>query len=852
MIQTVRGLLLTSSIALATTLFVLGYFTFSAAYEKSIREDAQADAQLLARLTFNGMFQLMRTGWNRDQLESYIESLSQTAEGSSAMIDIYRGPVVSELYGPIEQPAPDQAVLQAVGNGRAVELNDSEQIRYVLPLTAGEPCLQCHRNARLGTVLGAVSVTQAIAPLLEAHHSRFTVAGLPAIPITAVAVLVMVAYISRRLSSSITALSSDIDAIDRVADLKHLATRPPALAFEEFQAIGDQISKLTERMRNVAVDRDMLEFEIRLLEKFIITSEVVRDWRDYVSRLLLEINTVLTTCALFSIFKTGNNDYEVEVFWLKQPDATLVTTFEAALRKILLQATLDHAAADCGIRHNVAEPADSFDAFEGTPELQTKSLVISVPKIGGIVGIGLQPDPAEDPARLLVIESVLSTLLNVVGSVKAIHHYTSELEYFATRDPLTKLYNQRIFWELLDNEIARSARHETRFVLLLIDVDNFKSINDSHGHAFGDTFLQGVARALRQAVRPDDLLARYGGDEFVALLPGANVADGSRVAERILACGSKLGTLAPDNSVVRTGFSIGLAAFPDHSTDRKDLFLLADNMLYKAKTESKGQLRVPSPDDLAAAFRAAGERTLQLFTAIEQQTFEPYFQPIVRLADGGIEAYEVLSRLPDESGRIVGADDFVPLAERMGAVHRIDLIVIRKALQRLAETDFTGSIFVNTSPRSLVLDEFIPEIRKIISECGIAPKRIVFEITERETIRHPGVLDHFIGRLTQEGFRLAIDDFGSGFSSFHYLKRFPFDYLKIEGDFVANMLDSERDRAMVRSIAALARELGIRCLAEHVESEAVLEALRELRIDLGQGFHLGLPAPLEGSKVIAQ
>ena len=845
MTRTVRGLLLVTSTLLAAGLFALGYYTFSEAYERSLREDAVADAQLLARVSFNGMFQLMRTGWNRQQLEAFLASLSHAADGSPARIDIYRSPFVTALYGEIEQAPPDPSILQAVRSARPVQKHDDGEVRFVMPLIADTPCLKCHTNATPGAVLGAVSVAQSIGPLIAAHRERFTVAGLPAIPITAVAVLLMVVYISRRLSHSIAALSRDIEAINSVSDLKHLAARPPMLAFTEFAPIGEQISRLTDRLRGVAVDRDMLEFEIRLLEKFIITSEVVRDWRDYVTSLLSEINTILPTYALFSIFKTGPQDYEIEVFWLKRPGPELTASFEQALRRNLLHATLDHSTTGCSIRHNVADPAATLDPDDARTELQTKSLVINAPKIGGIVGIGLQPDPAEDPARLLVIDSVLSTLLNVVGSVKAIHRYTSELEYFATRDPLTKLYNQRIFWELLENEIARAARRETRFVVLLVDVDNFKSINDGHGHAFGDSFLQAVAKALRQSVRPDDIVARYGGDEFIALLPSATISEGSRVAERMLAAGARLDLMAPDNTVVKSGFTIGLAAFPEHARDAKDLFLLADNMLYKAKAESKGQLRVPSTDDLADTFRTAGERTLQLFDAIEARSFVPYFQPIVRLADGEVVAYEVLSRLPRSNG-VLGAEDFVPLAERMGVMYRIDLIVIRKALRQLADSGFTGNIFLNSSPRALVLEEFIPEIRRIVKDIGIDTRRIVFEITERETIRHPEVLDHYISRLTDEGFRLAIDDFGSGFSSFHYLKRFPVDYLKIEGEFVTNMLDSDRDRAMVRSIAALARELGICCLAEHIESDAVLTALSEFDIELGQGFQLGSPQPLPG------
>ncbi|MCB1888228.1 MAG: bifunctional diguanylate cyclase/phosphodiesterase [Rhodocyclaceae bacterium] len=843
MTRTIKGLLAGSSAALATALFLLGYVTFSSVNEQSLRDDAVSDARVLARLTFNGMFQLMRTGWSRHQLDDFLTSLASAADGSPAKIQLFRSERVSELFGPLEQQEPDREILRAMASAQPVEHQSASTVRYVLPLVASDACLQCHTNARSGNVLGAISVSQSIEDLLEDHRRRFTIAGLPAIPLTIAAVLLMVWYISRRMSASIETLSGEIDAIRRVSDLKRLATHAPPLAFAEFEPIGRQISGLTERLRSIAVDRDMLEFEIRLLEKFIITSEVVRDWRAYVASLLAEINTILPSYALFSIFKTGPRDYEVEVFWLQTPADGLRTAFERALRQSLLHATIDHASSECHIRHNISDPSRTLHDGRSEPEVQTKSLVINAPKIGGIVGIGLQPDPAEDPTRLLVIDSVLSTLLNVVGSVKAIHRYASELEYFATRDPLTKLYNQRVFWELLDNEIARSARHDNAFVLLLVDVDNFKSINDGYGHAFGDSYLQRVAALIRDAVRPDDMVARYGGDEFIALLPGASVSDGARAAERILHAAGQLQMLAPDNSVVHTGLSLGLSAFPTHGTERKDLFLLADNMLYRAKSDGRNCLRCPTQDDLALAFREAGERTLHLFSAIEERSFVPHFQPIVRIEDGTIEAYEILSRLPEGSDGLRTAEEFVPLAERMGVMHKIDLIVLRKAFERIAQSDFSGSLFINASPRALVLDEFLPEIRRLAADAAIEPARIVFEITERETIRHPGVLDQFIARLAHDGYRLAIDDFGSGFSSFHYLKRFPVDFLKIEGDFIANMLDNDRDLAMVRSIAALARELGIRCLAEHVESAEIMARLADLRIDLAQGYHVGLPSP---------
>jgi EAL domain-containing protein (putative c-di-GMP-specific phosphodiesterase class I) len=193
------------------------------------------------------------------------------------------------------------------------------------------------------------------------------------------------------------------------------------------------------------------------------------------------------------------------------------------------------------------------------------------------------------------------------------------------------------------------------------------------------------------------------------------------------------------------------------------------------------------------------------------------------------------------NGELMRADQFIEIAEKIGVIHRLDAIVIEAALAKIKDSDYDGYIFFNLSPRALVLSEFARTLRTVVKASGIAPERIVFEITERDTVKNLSLLERFITDLKSEGFGLAIDDFGSGFSSFHYLRRFPFDFLKIEGDFIANMLNSERDRVFVQSITELAKALDIQVVAEFVESAEVLEMLRELKIDFAQGYYIGRP-----------
>jgi len=844
MTRTIRGLLWGTATLLAAALFVFVFTTMHFVQERSIRKDAFEDAEVLARVTFSSMFQLMSTGWTRPQLEAYIAGLDTAVAGSPTRIRIFRGDAVTSLFGAVEQPAADAPVAAALDTGAPSETLDADRARFVYPLPAEQRCLSCHRNARVGTVLGAIDVSQAIGPIISENRERMLLAYLPTIPVSFIAILLVVGYITRRLDRSISALGREISAVNRVSDLRKLATQENHLGFAEFDRINLGIRQMTERLREVAVDRELLEFEIRLLERFIITSEVIRDWREQIGRLLLEIDSVLPSHALFSVFRDDAGEYRIEVFWRHAPTDFARSRMETRLRASVTDATGDDTGS-VPVRHTVADPSRILDDGNvDTMELQTKSLMLAAPRVGGIVGIGVQAGPTDEPSRLLAIEAVLSTLLNVVGSIRAIHRYAGELEFHATRDPLTGLYNQRVFWDLLDAEIARAMRRDQPLGLLLIDLDNFKSINDGYGHATGDVFLKTVAATLKQALRAEDILARYGGDEFVAVLPATPLEETLQVARRILEAIRDARIPAEHGAVLASTISVGIAIFPNHANDAHDLFLLADSMMYRAKAEGRNRLALPSADDLADQFRSAGEHTLRILRATENQRIEPFVQPILDTRSDRIVGVEVLCRLRDETGRLMGAQDFVPAAERLGIMQRIDLIVMRKAFEALRADAFDGLIFVNTSPRSLVMDNFVEQVTGIVARTGIDPGRVVFEITEREALHDATHFDTFIGELRAQGFKLALDDFGSGFSSFQYLKRFPVDFLKIEGEFIANMMNSPTDHSLVSSMVALARELGIRCIAEHVETGPIFERVAEMGIDLAQGYYIGRPRPI--------
>lgn len=841
-VRSIKGLLLVAGFVFSLGMVAVTGVVVSNIYDRSVREDAAEAANSFATLTFNAMFELMSTGWSRQQLERYIEAIQKSVDETHRRIDIYRGPQVSALYGDIQQKVADGAILRALAEGKPIREDIGDVVRVIQPLKATTVCLRCHTNVADGAVLGVIDVQLDVGQQIAKHRERFSLALAPIVPLALIATLVMVLYIQRRLGGSLAALADDIRQVNKVSDLRVLESRQEPLGFSEFQQVGQEIGQLTERIRDIAVDKDMLEFEIRLLEKFVLTSDVIKDWREYVKRLIVDIDSILPAYAMFSIFKIGEEAYDLEVFWRYNPSETTKRSFEACMREALSTTLYFDTGFAVQVSHNVADRSAILpDLSAADIEVQVKSLLVDVPKIGGIVGIGMQPQAEQESSRLLAVQSVLATLLNVVGSVKAIDKYTKELEYYATRDPLTNLYNQRVFWELIDSEVHRSSRHGHKFSLLVIDADNFKSVNDSYGHGVGDVFLQMIVDGIKQAIREDDLLSRYGGDEFVAILPETELEIANQVALRIIDALTKVTMVAPDGAHVTTSVSIGMATYPDHAIESRDLFLFADNMMYRAKAEGKNRVIMPCAEDVIDVFRTLGEKSMLILDAIERRSVMPFYQPIINVKTGVVEAVEVLSRIQLEDGSYMAAEEYVEIAEKMGVMHKLDFIQLEKALIAVKETGYAGYLFLNLSPKALVLNDFVQETRRIVSQFNIEHSRLVFEITERETIKNMALLDRFIATLRSEGFKLAIDDFGSGFSSFHYVKRFPIDFLKIEGDFILGMRHSEKDRALVRSIVTLAQDLGIRTVAEYVEDRESLDVVLAHEIDLAQGYHIHRP-----------
>lgn len=844
-IRTLRGYVLISIMAVSMVVFLSVTLTATLLYEDVIHRQAAQTSESIAQSTFNSMFQVMRQGWTRQDLEAFLSETKASFADTPFDIEIYRGERVEALFGTIKQPVLDADIQQTFQDGEHHLSRSDNIIRRLYPLKARSECQQCHTNAQVGDVLGVIEIKQDLQPFSQDIRQNYIALFIIAAMLIIFAALAISASISVRIKQSMERFKEQLKDVNSVKDFRELDTKKVDFYFDEFNQAFTHVGSLMEKLKDVAVDKDILEFEIRLLSKFIITSDVVRDWRDFIKDLLVDINTIIQAHTLVTIFQVDDEGYELEVFWYQDVPEETRTAFENFLRANIEGDQHFHkGAVILSITHHVAHPEpETLGLRPITPEdieLQTKSLLLETPKIGGVVGIGVQSDLARDPIRHIVIDGILTTLLNLVGSVKAIYKYTQDLEFYATRDPLTSLHNQRMFKELLGYEVGRASRHKDSFALLMLDLDNFKTVNDRFGHAYGDQFLQAFAKVLEDSVRPGDFLSRYGGDEFTIILPEATQEQAFSVAQRIKRAIEQMDLRSPDGEQMRATSSIGIAIYPEHAKNPRDLFLLADNMMYKAKRLGRNSIALPDDDEVAEVYKEAGAKNIMVLNALEEERIVPYFQPIVDAKNGEVEIHELLMRIQMDD-RIVPAGEFIDIAEGIGVVHKMDYMLIEKAFDQMVAQRYTGKLFVNLSPKSLIVSEFIGRIHQLALDKNIAPERIVFELTERETVSNLNLLEKFVLDLKLEGFNFAIDDFGSGFSSFHYIKHFPIDVIKIEGEFIRNMLNDDKYMAFVKSIVTLAQNLGIKTIAEFIEDEEVMDKVRELGIDYGQGYYLGRP-----------
>ncbi len=436
----------------------------------------------------------------------------------------------------------------------------------------------------------------------------------------------------------------------------------------------------------------------------------------------------------------------------------------------------------------------------------------------------------------------------VVRDVTQAREIARRLEYQASHDTLTGLVNRREFERHLEQAFA-SARSEGRsHVFCYMDLDQFKVVNDTCGHGAGDRLLVELTRLIRSKVREQDVLGRLGGDEFGLLLHDVDLERAASCAAEVRDCIRNYRFQADGHSF-QVGVSIGVVAIRPDSGSVAEILTAADVACYVAKDKGRNEIHVSRLNDVEQARRHMEMHwSARLPAALREDRFVLHHQKILPLSDDPdlSPRCELLVRMVETDGSLVLPGKLIPAAERFRQMPEIDRWVVHHALSLIAAApaELFSCYAINLSGQSLGQPELLDFVKREILRSGVEPRRLAFEVTETAAIRNIGHAHQFIVELKKLGCQFALDDFGSGLSSFGYLKNLPVDYLKIDGSFVRNMLTDRHDHSIVVAIAQIAHTLGIRCVAEFVGDAQTVIALKEIGVDYGQGFYLHVPEPL--------
>ncbi|MHB8471531.1 MAG: putative bifunctional diguanylate cyclase/phosphodiesterase [Gammaproteobacteria bacterium] len=422
--------------------------------------------------------------------------------------------------------------------------------------------------------------------------------------------------------------------------------------------------------------------------------------------------------------------------------------------------------------------------------------------------------------------------------------FERRLAYQAEHDSLTGLFNRNYFQQELERVVARVGRGGSTCAIFYIDLDQFKYINDTLGHAAGDRLLIEISTLLSSHVRESDLLARFGGDEFTVLLYDIDAARAMQAAENFRAFFDRYKFYDSGNAFNVT-CSIGAALIDSDAKSADEVMAHADLACNMAKAHGRNRANLYDPADRDKAGMAEDMGwAARVRDMLEQDRFKLVYQPILSVHDGRVCEYEALMRMVCDDGQIILPGGFMPAAERFGLIHSVDRWVVTKAITHLAELKSAGhtvSFAINLSGRAFEDAELLPLIGNLLKESGLDPQQLTFEITETAAIANLTAATKFIRALKDIGCQFALDDFGSGFCSFTYLKHLPVDKLKIDGSFVQSLATAPVDQAMVQSMNQVAHALGKVTVAEYVENAQSLELLREYGVDFAQGNFLGVP-----------
>jgi diguanylate cyclase (GGDEF)-like protein/PAS domain S-box-containing protein len=422
----------------------------------------------------------------------------------------------------------------------------------------------------------------------------------------------------------------------------------------------------------------------------------------------------------------------------------------------------------------------------------------------------------------------------------------NQLTWLAEHDPLTSLYNRRKFEKELEQAIAVAARYDHTSAIIFFDIDQFKYVNDSSGHQVGDELLVKVAEKLQHTTRKSDIVARFGGDEFIILAPNITQNKAEELVQKL--CTEMTTVVIADGSEQhRVSVSAGLLMFPEQNCSAQDLLASVDIAMYRAKEQGRGGWRLANHEDINRhEIRKRVTWKTKIEKALEDNRFVLHYQPIMHIADKSIAHYECLLRMVGPAEEIIPPGLFIETAEQTGLIFHLDQRVLELAFLKQSELIKQGhdiKLSINLSGEMLSNRENFNIINRLLETYHLDANRFIFEVTETQAVTSLHAAHDFITRIKSIGGSFALDDFGVGFSSMNYLKQLPVNYLKIDGSFIRNITSSHEDQLFVNAINSVGQGMGIKTIAEFVENQAILDVLAAMGIDYAQGYGIGKPMP---------
>ena len=600
-------------------------------------------------------------------------------------------------------------------------------------------------------------------------------------------------------------------------------------------------------LSSVLIEKDLLERQSQVLERIILSHEHISQWKEFVQEILVDFYAIFPFNFFYIAF-VEENGLSLYLYYLGQcSDET-----RAQARGLLSQQMLQ----SIGLPSDAALDIEEFDIQCGA-KIQTGRDIrmISVPvpdhspNLAGLLGVAYAAENNLSPQEASVIRAILAVMVMVVGSSKVLSRTLLELEYYSVHDPLTGLHNRRQFNDILRYEIGRSERHKHEFSVLMLDLDDFKDINDSYGHPTGDTALCAISNVLLEHTRNGDLCARVGGDEFAIILTETGPKGARVVAENVSRALREKAITSIQGNRFHLTVSIGVSSFPADGQTIDHLLEGVDAAMYKAKDMGKDSVCAFDATEERVSIRVTRDNAENLREALKEGRIVPYYQSIVNCQTGELYAFETLARLKSPNGETTSAAMFIETIDKYGLARELDLAMInnafaaKRACMDTGRPEANAKVFINLSVQEIQGRGILGYAEELCQQLQLPPESIVFELLEREAIGDMTNMRRFLTNLRRKGFAFALDDFGTGYNSFHYLRELRFEYVKIDGAFVRNITNSKVDYALVQNLSRLCQDLDILTIAEFVENQEIWEALKNMGINFAQGYHISMPLP---------